>query len=89
MGVKTGRPRGRPPGFKMPDEHRSKISTGKHLNNLDKIAAGEIPGSPLQVKAIEILLRKTMPDLANVQHTGDAGPVTYNIITGVPRKEDK
>jgi hypothetical protein len=79
--------RGRPPGFKMPDEHRTKISTGRHLNNLDRIASGEIPGSPLQLKAIEILLRKVMPDLANVQHSGDTdNPVTLQtIVTGVPR----
>jgi hypothetical protein len=37
------------------------------------------------MKAIEILLKKSVPDLSAVEMTGDAdAPVLLKVITGVP-----
>lgn len=52
-------------------EAREKIQTTQLINRLTKHALGEIELSPTQVRAIEILLKKSVPDLANVQHSGD------------------
>jgi hypothetical protein len=57
-------------------------------NRLEGLVEGKNDMPPHAVTAALGLLRKVLPDLANVAHTGDAGPVTYNIITGVPRKGD-
>jgi len=47
---------------------------------------GEADCSPTQMKAIEILLRKSLPDLTSVALTGgEGGPVQITVSTGVPR----
>lgn len=68
--------KGRPSGFKMPDEHRTKIANSRILNRLIKFAAGEeengvkVEMSPHQVTAGLGLLRKVLPDLSNVELSG-------------------
>jgi len=55
------------------DEIRSKIQTSQLINRLTDHALGkgeEISMS--RMKAIEILLRKSLPDLSSVQISGDA-----------------
>ena len=57
------------------DETRAKIKTSQLLNRLNDHVFGK-NGEPVeisltQMKAIEILLRKTLPDLAAVQISGD------------------
>lgn len=54
------------------DEVRSKIQASQLVNRLTDHALGEVELSTTQVKAIEILLRKTVPDLSSVEMTGDA-----------------
>lgn len=57
-------------------ECRAKIQTSQILNRLNKLAVGEIDATPAQMKAAEILLRKTLPDLSSVELTGkDGGPM--------------
>lgn len=46
---------------------REKIQTSQLVNRLMKQALGEVELSNMQMKAIEILLRKTLPDLSQVQ----------------------
>ena len=51
---------------------REKIRTSQLVNRLQDIAVGKADCSPQQLKAIEILLRKTLPDLSQITLSGDA-----------------
>jgi len=53
------------------EETRARIKTSQLINRLTGHAFGEFVLESTQVKAIEILLRKTLPDLASVQVSGD------------------
>ena len=48
---------------------RLKIQTSQLVNRLSDHANGKVELQPTQVKAIEILLRKTLPDLSQVSGT--------------------
>lgn len=50
---------------------RQKIQTSQLINRLNSFANGEITLESSQVKAIEILLRKTLPDLSSVTGSED------------------
>ena len=50
---------------------REKISSSKLITRLDQFAMGEIELSRDQIKAIEILLKKTIPDLKAIELTVD------------------
>lgn len=52
-------------------EAREKIRTTQLINRLQDHAFGEVEMSQTQIKAVEILLRKSVPDLSSVQHGGD------------------
>lgn len=54
------------------DEVRAKIQTSQLLNRLTDHAFGKVELTQTQIKAIEILLRKSIPDLAAIQLSGDA-----------------
>ena len=45
---------------------RAKIQTSQLINRLTDHAFGKIDLQPTQIKSIEILLRKTMPDLSQI-----------------------
>lgn len=61
----------------MTEEHRVKIQNSNILNALIEHVDGKREMSATQVSAGLGLLRKALPDLANVQHTGeDGGPLT-------------
>lgn len=64
------------------DEVRTKIQASQLINVLQNHALGiseEI--SPARIKAIEILLKKSVPDLSQVALTGqDGGPVQFSEI---------
>jgi len=71
---------GRAPGFRMSEEHRVKIKNSNILNALIEHAEGKREMSSTQVTAAMGLLKKVMPDLQAVQHTGDdGGPVKIQI----------
>lgn len=54
------------------DEVRAKIQASQLINVLQKHALGETEElSPSRIKAIEILLRKSIPDLSAVEISGD------------------
>lgn len=58
------------------DDVRAKIQASQLVNRLTDHALGEVELSSTQVRAIEILLRKTIPDLTNVEMSGpDGGPL--------------
>tara|TARA_R110002020_G_scaffold48382_7_gene138005 strand:+ start:4035 stop:4328 length:294 start_codon:yes stop_codon:yes gene_type:complete len=55
------------------DVRRQRIQATKLIDRLQQNAFGELAEelSPSRLKSIEILLRKTLPDLATVQIVGD------------------
>jgi hypothetical protein len=53
------------------EETRAKIQASQLVNRLTNHALGEVELSPTQVRAIEILLKKTLPDLSAVEHSGE------------------
>lgn len=60
------------------DEIRQKIKTSQLINRLqDHALDAGVDLSQTQLKAIEILLRKSMADLSQIEHSGDPeNPVT-------------
>lgn len=64
------------------DEVRARIQVSQLLNVLQNQALGEGPDlSPSRMKAIEILLRKSLPDLSSVELTGEGGGPVQIIAT--------
>lgn len=72
------------------DAHtREKIQTSQLVNRLNKIALGEVEVDSVQLKAIEIALRKTLPDLSNITLQGPGGgAIPLTVVSGVPRADD-
>lgn len=54
---------GRPMGKLHQDDVRAKIQTSQLVNRLTDHALGTVELTQTQVRAIEILIRKTLPDL--------------------------
>jgi len=54
------------------DEIRAKIQTSQLINRLENCALGDLELTAQQLKAIEILLKKNLPDLSQLQISGDA-----------------
>jgi hypothetical protein len=63
-------PRGRTKGFVMSDEHRVKIQNSNILNTLIQHVKGEREMSATQVTAGIALLKKVLPDLQAIEHSG-------------------
>lgn len=76
----------RPIGKLHQDDVRKKIQASQLVNRLENHAFGQIELSASQIKAIEILLRKSIPDLSAVTLSGDAEnpliPPTISFIRG-------
>lgn len=66
MAARTLRP-------KHQDDVRAKIQTSQLINKLQNhaLSEGEEEISSSRMKAIEILLRKSLPDLSAVEHSGE------------------
>lgn len=63
---------GRPIGKLHQDDIRRKIQASQLINVLQEHAlSGDGEISPSRMKAIEILLRKSVPDLSSVELSGD------------------
>ena len=65
---------------KHDDFTRQKIRTTQLVNRLEKHALGEIAMEPTQVRAIEVLLRKSLPDLSAVTLSGDEDKPIRTVI---------
>lgn len=77
--------RGRAAGFKMPDEHRVKIANSNILNRLIACAEGRLELTSTQANVGLGLMRKVLPDLETVAHTGaDGGAVA--LVTTIERR---
>lgn len=68
--------------LRQQDKTRSAIQTSQLVNRLQGYALGKIDEiEPGRLKAIEILLRKTLPDLSAVTLSGDEdNPVKVQVI---------
>lgn len=68
--------RGRSPGFVMSEAHRVKIQKSNILTALIGHAEGKREMSATQVSAGLGLLKKCLPDLSAIEHTGaNGGPI--------------
>ena len=74
------------------EETRKKIQASQLINRLTKHALAKTPiMDPTQVRAAEILLKKTLPDLTSVEWNGEiSGPggQPIQVVSGVPRAGD-
>ena len=60
---------------------RAKIQASQLINRLTDHALNGLELSATQIKAIEILLRKSIPDLSSVEMSGEGGgPLTVEIV---------
>jgi hypothetical protein len=66
------------------DNTRAKIQAAQLINRLTAHACGELELSSTQVRAIEVLLRKTLPDLSDVRMEVDSAPITFQLDLGKP-----
>ncbi len=64
----------------LSEEWKAKIKAGVILDRLVKHVNGEIDMSSSQIKAADILLRKTIPDLARTEVTGKDGEAQEMVI---------
>lgn len=71
------------------DNTRAKIQAAQLINRLTAHACGELELSRTQVRAIEVLLRKTLPDLSDVRMEVDSAPITFQLDLGKPQQEDE
>lgn len=55
------------------EDVRRKIQSSQLINRLQDHIVKNVDISPTQMKAIEILLRKSLPDLSSVEISGDVG----------------
>ena len=73
------------------DDVRSKIKTSQLVNRLTEHALGLVDLSATQVRAIEVLIRKTLPDLQSVDLSatdgtlGEAGAYAWQAAQRSPR----
>lgn len=73
---------GRPINKLHQEDVRKKIQVSQLLNVLQNHALGvDEELSPTRMKAIEILLRKSMPDMASVTISGDSDQPLQHIVT--------
>ncbi len=76
--------RGHQPGVKLTEDHRVKIKNSNILNALIEHAEGRRDMTSTQVTAGIALLKKCLPDLQSISHTGEnGGPV--EIVTKAQR----
>ena len=74
--------KGRPPGFRMDDSHRTKIANSQILNRLVGHVEGTVELSGTQVTAGIALLKKVLPDLTHnqIEGTGEAGEIVFRTV---------
>jgi hypothetical protein len=63
------------------DDVRAKIRASVIVSRLSDHVEGKVDLSSTQVRAAEVLLKKTLPDLGNIEITGaDGGPLSVNVV---------
>jgi len=71
------------------EDVRAKIKTSQLVNRLSDHALGELELTATQIKAIEVLIRKTLPDLSAVEmdHSGEV-TTTHDLSAYSPAELD-
>ena len=83
---KVGRPIGRPLGLRHAEQTRRAIQATKLVQRLQDCAMGKLDLTKEQIRSIEILLKKTLPDLSSVELTGDSdNPVKFQGVINLVR----
>ncbi len=81
-----------PIGVRINPEHdertRAKIQTSQIINRLEKHVKGEVKMTATQVRAADILLRKTLPDLQSVQYEFSNLPDKLGKSVALPATEE-
>lgn len=68
------------------DAVRKMIKAEEIVEELQQCALGEKIMDKEQIKAAEILLKKSVPDMKQIEHTGpDGGPIQYQAVVNVSR----
>ncbi len=62
------------------DVVRRRIRATQLMRRLRKHVLGQLEMTPTQIKAAEILLRKVVPDMKAVEHTGTVNHVNYDAL---------
>lgn len=74
---------GRPIGKRHQEDVRLKIQSSQLVNVIQNHALGSEIVDPSRIRAAEILLKKTLPDLQAIQHSGDnQNPVSVKFVWG-------
>jgi len=64
----------------LSENTRKRIQTTMLVKRLEDHILGDCDLSQSQIRAIEILLKKSLPDLSAIQHTGEDGnPISFLI----------
>lgn len=61
-----------------PEKVRERIRVGVLMRRLQNHALGKVEMTATQLKAAEILLRKAVPDMRAVEHSGTVNHVNYD-----------
>ncbi len=69
--------------IKHDGDTRKRIQAGNIINRLHKLIMGEVEMPPHAVTAALGLLRKTLPDLTSVEHSGE---ITKTYVARMPSK---
>lgn len=69
---------GRPLGKRHQDDVRAKIQASAIIGRLQKHIDGKLELSSTQVRAAEILLKKSVPDLSQISGPGEDGEHTVH-----------
>ena len=68
------------------EKTRLKIQTSQLVNRLQDSAFGKVELTPPQLKAIEILLRKSLPDLSAISVEGPDGSSIFKGLEVIVRR---
>lgn len=68
-------------GAWTPQKVRDRIRVSMLVKRLTDHAVGKVEMSPTQVKAVEVLLKKSLPDLAAIELSGkeDGAPIALEL----------
>jgi hypothetical protein len=74
----------------LTDDWKAKIQASQIVNRLAKLVDGEIDMTATQVRAAEILLKKTIPDLSRTTVGGDPeAPIGISVNVGFVASKHK
>ena len=71
------------------DDVRRKIQCSQLINRLMQNIEGEIELNSTQVRSIEILMNKSLPNLSDVRMDMTGNKVTFNLSLGSEEQEDQ